>query len=98
MLTIFNENYYLDLDRLEDYINIEKTKPDTPSEDGEEDSMQHISIVKYEVIKMMIEVIMTESEEIDEVLGHKNSSVSIPFKLALNTLLNQKIINKFQLI
>lgn len=95
MLTIFNENYYLDLDRLEEFVNIDKSTTETT--DGD-DSMQHISVVKYEVIKMMIEVIMTESDEIDEVLGAKNSNLSIPFRLAFNTLLNKKIINKYELI
>jgi hypothetical protein len=38
---------------------------------------------------------MTESEIIDEKLGFKNNEISIPFKIAFNTLLVNKIINKF---
>ena len=43
----------------------------------------------------MVEIIMTESEEVDETLGGKSSELSIPFKLAFNTLLNKKILNKY---
>ena len=43
----------------------------------------------------MIEVIMTESGEIDEMMGAKSNEISIPFKLAFNTLLNKKIITKY---
>jgi hypothetical protein len=50
--------------------------------------------VKYELIKIMVDVVLSESEETDEKLGHK-SNLSIPFKLAFNTLLNNKIINKY---
>jgi hypothetical protein len=66
------------------------------SENEELDGMtQHISIVKYDMLKVMIDVLMTESEEVDEKLGPKSTEISIPFKLAFNTLLNKKIINKY---
>jgi hypothetical protein len=37
---------------------------------------------------------MTE-DEVDENLGMKSSQITLPFKLAFNTLLVNKIINKF---
>ena len=86
MLKVLNENYYLDLDEIDNYISI-------PNNTG--GSENHISVVKYEMMKTMIEVVMTESEEIDETLGHKSSDLSLPFKLAFNTLLNKKILNKY---
>ncbi len=86
MLKILGEHYYLDLDRIEEYINIP-----TESISGE----THISIVKYEMIKTMVEVLITESEDIDETLGGKSAAISIPFKLAFNTLINKHIINKY---
>ena len=93
MLKILNEYYYLDLDKMEEMVNLpDKNK----SEGGESETMeQHISVVKYDILKVMIEVLMTESEEVDEKLGPKSSELSIPFKLAFNTLLNKKIINKY---
>jgi hypothetical protein len=51
-------------------------------------------VVQYEIIKMMLEVVLSETEEVDETLGDK-ASASIPFKLAFNTLLNNKIIQKY---
>jgi hypothetical protein len=86
MLKVLNENYYLDLDAIEQYINI------TSLSGGPE---AHINVVKYEVVKTMLEVIMTEDEEVDEALGQKSTGLTIPFKLAFNTLLNKKLINKY---
>ena len=54
---------------------------------------QQISVVTYELIKIMIETILTEKDEVDETLGDK-SDVSIPFKIAFNTLLYNKIIKQ----
>jgi hypothetical protein len=42
----------------------------------------------------MIDVILSEENEVDENLGMKTNEVSIPFKIAFNTLLMKKIINK----
>jgi len=39
---------------------------------------------------------MTEDEEMDESLGLKGGNgTTIPFKLAFNSLLNKKLINKY---
>jgi hypothetical protein len=88
MLKLFNEYYYVDIDAIEEFVNLEIT----PMSGGTNE--QQIKYVKYEMIKMMMEVLMTEREDIDENLGHK-SSVTIPFKLAFNTLLNEQIIKNF---
>jgi hypothetical protein len=47
------------------------------------------------MIKLMVEVVMDSQEDIDEKLGPKAEGMSIPFKLAFNTLLNKRIINKY---
>lgn len=87
MFKIFNDTYYVDIDEIEKYINI-------PSPSG--GSEVHINVVKYEVVKMMMEVLMTEDEEMDESLGLKGGNgTTIPFKLAFNSLLNKKLINKY---
>lgn len=90
MFKIFNEEYFLDLDKIEDYIKISKDEISSGVTEG-----QTISIVKYETIKLMLEIVMDEPEPIDESLGSKSSELSIPFKLAFNTLLNKKIITKY---
>ena len=83
MIKILNENYYIDLDRLDEELQIE-----TPS--GE----TQIHLVKYEVVKMLIDTLLTEVDQIDEALGDKSNELTIPFKLSFNTLLFKKIINK----
>ena len=95
MLKILNEEYYLDLDKIEECVNIPMESTKKVEEETSEDGMQHISVVKYEIIKMMIDVLMTESNEVDETLGGRSSEITIPFKLAFNTLINKKIINKY---
>ena len=100
MLKILNEEYYLDFDRIEEFVNIPQTKEVVDVKENEDDddldeTGQQISIVKYEMIKMMIDVILTEGGEVDEVMGTRSSELSIPFKLAFNSLLNKKILNKY---
>ena len=100
MLKILNEEYYLDFDKLEEVVNIPQTKEPVIVNEGDEDDdldelTQQISVVKYEMIKTMIEVILTEGGEIDEAMGSRSSELSIPFKLAFNSLLNKKILNKY---
>jgi len=47
------------------------------------------------LVKTLIDVVMTENEEVDTNLGVKGTKdLSIPFKLAFNTLLFHKIIRK----
>jgi hypothetical protein len=43
----------------------------------------------------MMEIIMDEPEEVDEQLGAKGTNnLSIPFKIAFNTLLYKNLLNK----
>lgn len=87
MIQLMGENYYFDLDVINDYINIESKQAVTGDTD------QHISVVKYEMVKMMMEIVVTEQEETDEMLGHKGSNnLTLPFKIAWNTLLKHKMI------
>jgi hypothetical protein len=78
----FGENYYIDLDKLEKEIELANSTGET-----------HFHLVKYEMIKMMIETIMTEPESIDEKLGPSSSELTIPFKISFNTLRVKNIIN-----
>lgn len=89
MLKILGENYYLDLDEIESYINVDPPKDYTGVPEN------HISVVKYDMVKVLTETILTEHEEIDDNLGPKASGLSIPFKIAFNTLLNKKLLNKY---
>jgi hypothetical protein len=87
MIQIIGENYYFDLDEINKYISIEPKEPTTG------DTEQSISVIKYEMVKMMMEVIMTEQEDTDEMLGSRSSNnLTIPFKISWNTLLKHKMI------
>lgn len=84
MFELFGENYYFDLDKLDKELEIR-------DETGSGDTKVHL--VKYEIVKMLVETILTEGD-IDESMGMKGSEISLPFKIAFNTLLMKKIINK----
>jgi hypothetical protein len=88
MFKLFGEHYYLDLDKIEECTKI------TPSDDVSGETENQIHLVKYETIKFLLEIIMTENELVDEKLGMNSNEISIPFKMAFNSLLIKKIINK----
>jgi len=87
MIEVLGEMYYIDLDSVTNTVNI-------PSEEllsGETE--QTINLVSFEIIKMMLEIVMIEKEEIDNNLGVLNTNdLSIPFRIAFNTLLKHQIL------
>lgn len=97
MLSFLGENYYLDIDELEKQVSYEKSVlPVSFTGDSEQSQEQQISVTRYDTFKSLIEVILTEREELDESLGiHGAKDLTIPFKISFNTLLINKIIKKF---
>ena len=93
MLEFLGENYYLDIDELEKQVSYEKSVlPVTLSGDTEQPEQQ-ISVTRYDTFKSLIEVLLTEREELDESLGiHGAKDLTIPFKIAFNTLLINNIL------
>ena len=93
MLNFLGENYYIDVNELEDQVSLINSKYYTPPLSGESENEQQISVTRYETFKSLIEVVLTEREELDENLGiHSAKNLTIPFKIAFNTLLMNKII------
>ena len=93
MIKVLGENYYIDLDKVEEYLDMSDQYPDDETSGNTE---TRINIIKFEMVKMLMDTILTEHEEIDEQLGMKSSSnTSIPFRLAFNSLLNKKLINHY---
>ena len=92
MLKFLGENYYLDLNELERQVSYEKSV--LPALSGEtEETEQQISVTRYDTFKSLIEVLLTEREELDESLGiHGAKDLTIPFKIAFNTLLINNIL------
>ncbi len=92
-LKVLNENYFVDLDEVEKYLDMSDSPSMEPLTGNTE---MRINIVKFELVKMLLEVVLSENEDIDEKLGLKSSSqTSIPFRLAFNSLLNKKLINHY---
>ena len=98
MFKIFNENYYIDIDAIDEYVQftaeVLDDNNDTETDVTELKEEKQIHLVKYELIKNFLETVLTESNEVDEDLGMKSNEVTIPFKIAFNSLLIKKIINK----
>jgi len=89
MLQVFGENYYLDLEKLDSFINLPNQETS-----GSTDT-QHISILKYEMVKLMTEVVLSDQDEVDEKLGDRGAEkLTIPYRLAWNTMLFYKFIQK----
>ena len=93
MIKVLGENYYIDLDKVEEYLDMSNQYPDDETSGNTETK---INIIKFEMVKILMDTVLTEHEEIDEQLGMKSSSnTSIPFRLAFNSLLNKKLINHY---
>lgn len=90
MLNIWGENYFVDLDEIENYLDI---KENVLTSDGNTET--RVNVIKFEMVKMLLEVLLTETNESEDKLGLKNKELSIPFKIAFNTLLNKKLINRY---
>ena len=94
MIQVLGENYFIDLDKIEDYLDMGQDENSTESSTGTTET--RINIIKFEMVKMLLETILTEQEIMDEKLGMKsNSNTSIPFRIVFNSLLNKKLINHY---
>ena len=93
MIKVLNENYFIDLDEIEKYLDMGESEPST--ENGQVEIK--INVIKFELVKLLLDVVLSEDSEIDDKLGIKNSSnsTSVPFKIAFNSLLNKKLINHY---
>jgi hypothetical protein len=90
MLNVLGESYFVDLDEIENYLDIREIESDITG--GTE---SRVNIIKFEMVNMLMEVLLTENPDMDDKLGMKSKEVSIPFKIAFNTLLNKKLINHY---
>lgn len=91
MINVLNENYFIDLDEVEKYLEMDI---EVLSESGDTESK--INLLKFELVKMLLDTVLTEDEVVDERLGMKvENKLSIPFRLAFNSLLNKKLINHY---
>jgi hypothetical protein len=93
MINVLGENYYIDLDVVEKYLDMSNdTSPEALSGTTE----MKINVIKFEMVKMLLDTVLTEQDIVDDKLGIKsNSNLSIPFRIAFNSLLNKKLINHY---
>lgn len=93
MINVLGENYFIDLDEIEQYLDMSDESNPEPLTGTTE---MRINIIKFEMVKMLLETILSENEIMDDKLGMKSSTnTSVPFKLAFNSLLNKKLINHY---
>ena len=88
MVEIFGKYYYIDLDGI-----TEKCRTGNKIKTEEEEDTLEINIFKYEIIKMCLERILGEVDDVDEGMGaFAQNSTTTSFKLAFNTLIKYKIL------
>jgi len=91
-IAIGNEYMYMDVDEFMKQIELIKLS----LEDGEdEDKNVSINLPKFEFFKLMLDVCLGYAEEVDDTLGQLGlNKTTIPFRLAINTLIEYKILKK----
>ena len=88
-LKIGGEYVYLDVDNF--LNNIETFTENKETEKPE----VNINLPKFEFFKLMLDVALGYAEEVDDKLGHLGlNKTTLPFRLALNTLIEYNILKK----
>lgn len=88
-LEIMGIKMVIDIEKLINHVIINPDK-DTPIS-GE----FAINGPKYEIFRLLLEVILSNEEEMDNKMGYKSLDNSgFPFKLAFNTLIEHKILKE----
>jgi hypothetical protein len=87
-LKIGGDYVYLDVDNFISQIEIVKKKKENEAE-------VNINVPKFEFFKLMLDVALGYAEEVDDQLGHLGlNKTTLPFRLALNTLIEYNILKK----
>ena len=88
-VNIMGVKMVVDVERLMSEITLATTQEE------EESSGLTINAAKYETLRTLLDVIFTGDEQIDDKMGYKSlDNSTFPFKLALNTLIEYKIIKE----
>ena len=87
-LSIGGELLYVDVDEFLNQVSI-------PTEDEDGNGSIEINLPRFEILKLMVDTTCSIVEDVDDKMGAVAlTKLSIPYKLALNTLINYKIIKK----
>jgi hypothetical protein len=91
MVELFGKNYYIDIDGITEKCRTGYTVKEDDDDDASEAT--EINIFKYEIIKMCLERILGEVDEVDEEMGvFAKNNTTTSFKIAFNTLIKYKIL------
>jgi hypothetical protein len=89
-LDIVGVPMYVDVDEFINLVTTHSTKKD------DDDSLQ-INAPKYEILRLLLDVVLSDNEIVDDTLGIRAlRNSTIPFKLTLNTLINYNIIKEIK--
>ena len=87
-ISIGNEYMYLDVDTFMKQIELINMVED-------KDKEVSINLPKFEFFKLMLDVCLGYAEEVDDSLGQLGlNKTTVPFRLAINTLIEYKILKK----
>jgi hypothetical protein len=90
MVELFGKNYYIDIDGITEKCRTGNTIKNEEDEEGE---TLEINIFKYEIIKMCLERVLNDYEDVDEEMGvFGGNNVSVSLKIAFNTLIKNGIL------
>lgn len=90
MVEIFGKNYYIDVDGI-----TEKCKTGNTIKNEDDTESLEINIFKYEIIKMCLERVLNDFNEVDEEMGvFAQNDTGISFKIAFNTLIKNEILKE----
>ena len=97
-IDIVGSKMVIDLDEMMRFIKLEREPSqvrDGEDEEGEFKPELAINAAKYEMLRLLVDVLLSTNEEIDEKMGYKSlDNLSFPFKLSFNTLIEYKIIKE----
>lgn len=87
MVELFGKNYYIDIDGI-----TEKCRTGNTIKDDEGETLE-INIFKYEIIKMCLDRVLNDYEDVDEEMGvFGSNNVNVSLKIAFNTLIKHGIL------
>lgn len=102
MFEIWGENYYIDVENIVDKCTTVlplKKKDEDNKEDNDDipDATIEINMFKYEVVKMCLDRVLNDFDDMDEtddkiLKKFALPDMSVSFKLAFNTLIKYEII------
>tara|TARA_R110000803_G_scaffold99551_2_gene167621 strand:- start:826 stop:1158 length:333 start_codon:yes stop_codon:yes gene_type:complete len=104
---IAGNEFYFDLEEISDFVRINEEEPkkleelfDTSEKKENNELIESqgplIDMTRWDLLKVMIETILSENGVVDEGMGSTmlGKQLSIPCRLSFNTLIKHKLIKK----